>query len=252
MEFNVCCSYTPVLEIGGTPPPFRPRDAAPLTPEQEKVAAELSGTFSPEDLRNAFRATGSADRDRVIEWILATPEEREDAASEPEVTDEMLWSEVEWIIADRPQDRMPIGIEPIVRPRVTRPAPGTDDAERRAAAPDKRAEWAQISSGIAVRRGQQTAARGSAPVQATVKSRQAIGGPFQIRFRLDRAALTENFEETVTVGDVIARLREKAGVNNVKLAIVGPPTVTLTVEDAHRKLADCVADRRFACTIVPV
>jgi hypothetical protein len=94
-------------------------------PEQEKVAAELCDTFSPEDLRSALRATGSADRDRVIEWILA-------------------WSEVEWIIANGPDDRMPIGIEPIVRPRVARPAPAPEDAERKAAAIDRRKEWAEI------------------------------------------------------------------------------------------------------------
>jgi hypothetical protein len=91
-----------------------------------------------------------------------------------------------------------------------------------------------------------------APQEASPRARSAAGGSFQIRFKLDRTAITETFEETVTVGEVFARVREKVGIEDLKLVIAGVKPVTIEERDASKPLAACVTDRRFACTIVPL
>jgi hypothetical protein len=238
-DFNQCCDYITALMEGRKPP-------STLTALQEQLFSELVDTFDPEDLHSAFAQTHSEDRDTIIQWICQRQEMEN--ATVPDVTDEMLWSEVDWIIAGRPDDRMPIGIAPLGKTRVTHVIVETDELKAEKQALEKqRKERAALAAMISVRRGINTKEHTEAPPA----SKGAPRGPFQIKFALQERSLMEKFEEGVTVGEVFARLREK-GVDNVKLVLSGQVAVTIAPEDAEKKLADCVPDRRFACRTVPV
>jgi hypothetical protein len=240
-EFNQCCEYIDAILEGKSPPSLG------LTPQQRQVLEKLSEMFSRDEILMALHETKSHDADEVVEWICAY-QRRSQIQPTDEATDEMLWSEVDWIIAGRPEGRLPLGILPPPKPQVIKPVETEETRRQKEAEQRAMRERAELLASIKARQGIKPAV---APAPAAAP--RTAGGPYQLSFQLPSGRRMEKFDEDVTVGDLFLWLREKAGTTGVKLVIPGLQATTLTEEQGDQRLTQCgLTDRRFLLKVVPV
>jgi hypothetical protein len=246
--FNECCDYIDAVLEGRAPPTLGAQEETALTPRQQEVLTALSEMFAKDVILMALREANSDDSDQIIEWICAY-QRRSQGLPTDEVTDEMLWSEVDWIIAGRPEGRLPWGVEPPPKPKVIKPVEDEETRRQRRAEERAARERAEVLESIKARQGIKTAA----PAQPSAAPRPPPAGPYQLSFQLPNGRRTEKFDENVTVNDLFIWLRETVGVSGVKLVIPGLQTIILTEEQGDQKLAQCgLKDRRFLLKVEPV